>query len=52
MHISGSRSRAAIGAMILIAFDPFIGKYPSFSHVLQPATNVAFGHAIATNNGC
>jgi hypothetical protein len=31
-------------------FGPFTGQYPSFSHALNPATNVASGHASATSN--
>jgi hypothetical protein len=30
--------------------DPFTGQYPSFSHALNPATNVASRHAGATSN--
>jgi predicted O-methyltransferase YrrM len=36
--------------MIRIAFEPFLGQYPSFSHALNPATNVASGQAIATSS--
>jgi hypothetical protein len=41
--VCGSRSRTGIVAVIRIALDPFTGQYPSFSHAVNPATNVAFG---------
>jgi hypothetical protein len=36
--------------VIRIALDLFTGQYPSFGQALNPATNVASGHAGATSN--